>query len=51
MINSVCGKIPSEELGLTLMHEHILCDDIGADYIDRNRWNKCKTWSDKNSIR
>ena len=31
MINTVLGPISEEKLGLTLMHEHIVVNIIGAD--------------------
>ncbi len=32
MINTVCGKIENKNLGLTLMHEHIMCKDNSIPY-------------------
>jgi predicted metal-dependent phosphotriesterase family hydrolase len=37
-IQTVLGPIPPEQLGLTLPHEHILCDFIGAAETSRDRW-------------
>ncbi len=37
---SVTGKIPSEKMGTTLIHEHILVDFIGADSTGYHRWEK-----------
>jgi len=31
MINTVLGPISEDDLGITLMHEHIVVDIIGAD--------------------
>ena len=31
LVMTVCGPIPPEQMGLTLPHEHILVDFIGAD--------------------
>jgi len=39
MIQTVCGPLPPEELGVTLMHEHILVDFIGADRVSRKRYD------------
>lgn len=38
-IRTVMGDISPEELGLTLVHEHILCDFIGADKVSRDRYD------------
>lgn len=38
-IMTVRGPIDVQKLGLTLMHEHILVDFIGADRISRDRYN------------
>ena len=40
IIMTVKGPIPSETLGITLTHEHLLVDFIGADSIDNSRWNR-----------
>ncbi|MEQ8810584.1 MAG: phosphotriesterase [Imperialibacter sp.] len=37
---SVDGKIPTSEMGTTLIHEHILVDFIGADSVGYHRWNR-----------
>lgn len=37
--NSVKGKINVSALGLTLIHEHVLVDFIGADKITSDRWH------------
>jgi phosphotriesterase-related protein len=39
IIMTVNGAVPSREIGMTLTHEHILVDFIGADSINENRWN------------
>lgn len=40
MIMTVNGPIPAKDMGVTLEHEHILVDFIGADSITPDRWNK-----------
>jgi phosphotriesterase-related protein len=40
IIMTVNGPIPSQKMGVTLVHEHILVDFIGADSINEQRWNK-----------
>ncbi len=37
-IQTVLGPIPPEKLGATLVHEHVLCDFIGASETGRHRW-------------
>lgn len=39
-INSVTGPVSIDSLGLTLIHEHMLVDFIGADSISSDRWNR-----------
>ncbi len=39
-IMTVNGPIPSSEMGITLTHEHVLVDFIGADSTGYHRWNK-----------
>lgn len=39
-VRTVLGDIPSSSLGLTLTHEHIICDFIGADKVDRSRYDR-----------
>ncbi|MES2874667.1 MAG: phosphotriesterase [Bacteroidota bacterium] len=39
---TVTGKIPAANTGLTLIHEHILVDFIGADSTGYHRWDKSK---------
>ncbi len=36
---TVRGPIPADKMGMTLEHEHILVDFIGADSISTDRWN------------
>jgi predicted metal-dependent phosphotriesterase family hydrolase len=38
-VMTVTGPIAASQLGLTLMHEHILVDFIGADKVSRDRYN------------
>ncbi|KAA6439538.1 phosphotriesterase [Dyadobacter flavalbus] len=38
-IHTVKGQIKPAELGVTLIHEHVLVDFIGADKISPDRWN------------
>jgi phosphotriesterase-related protein len=42
MIMTVNGPVPSKEMGVSLIHEHILVDFIGADSISEQRWDKSK---------
>lgn len=39
-IRTVLGDISSDDLGLTLAHEHVLCDFIGADKVRKERYNQ-----------
>lgn len=39
---TVNGPIPANQMGITLTHEHILVDFIGADSISEKRWDKSK---------
>ena len=39
MIQTVLGAIKPEELGITLMHEHVLCDFGGADQAGPGRYD------------
>ena len=41
-ITSVTGKIPANKMGISLIHEHILVDFIGADSTGYHRWEKSK---------
>jgi phosphotriesterase-related protein len=38
-VMTVTGPIRPEELGVTLMHEHVLVDFVGADKVDRARYD------------
>ena len=38
-IETVLGPIPVDAFGFALPHEHIMCDFIGADRTNRERWN------------
>lgn len=39
MINTVNGTLKANNIGITLMHEHIVCDSIGADKNDSENYN------------
>ena len=38
-INTVLGEIHSDDLGITLIHEHVLVDFSGAAHVDESKWN------------
>ena len=38
-IRTVLGDISPDEFGLALVHEHIICDFVGADKVSRERYN------------
>lgn len=40
IIMTVNGPVSAREMGITLVHEHILVDFIGADSINDSRWNR-----------
>jgi phosphotriesterase-related protein len=40
IILTVTGPMPADSMGLTLIHEHILVDFIGADSTGYHRWNR-----------
>jgi len=40
LIMTVNGLIPAKEMGITLSHEHVLVDFIGADSTGYYRWDK-----------
>jgi phosphotriesterase-related protein len=40
IIMTVTGPVPARSAGITLTHEHILVDFIGADSINSTRWNR-----------
>jgi phosphotriesterase-related protein len=42
IIMTVNGPVSAAEMGMTLTHEHILVDFIGADSINENRWDDTK---------
>jgi phosphotriesterase-related protein len=42
IIMTVKGPVHSADIGITLTHEHILVDFIGADSISYQRWNRSK---------
>jgi predicted metal-dependent phosphotriesterase family hydrolase len=39
LVQTVTGAIPADRLGLTLMHEHVLVDFIGADKVSKSRYD------------
>ena len=39
-VMTVSGPIEPEEMGLTLIHEHIMVDWIGADSTGYHRWDR-----------
>ena len=39
-VQTVTGAVASERLGVTLMHEHVLVDFIGADKVSKNRYDQ-----------
>ena len=38
-VMTVTGPVRPDELGVTLMHEHVLVDFVGADKVDRARYD------------
>lgn len=38
-IQTVLGDIPPEKFGLALVHEHVMCDFIGADKVSKGRYD------------
>lgn len=40
MIMTVNGPVPASQMGITLSHEHVLVDFIGADSTGYHRWDK-----------
>jgi len=42
IIMTVNGPIPSSKMGVSLIHEHIMVDFIGADSISNKRWDRSK---------
>ncbi|MCU0354313.1 MAG: phosphotriesterase [Cytophagales bacterium] len=41
-ILTVTGPRPTAQMGLTLIHEHLLVDFIGADQYNPNRWSRAQ---------
>ncbi len=39
-IQTVRGRIHPSELGLTLIHEHVMCDFVGAEQTGPHRWDR-----------
>ncbi|MDH5439082.1 MAG: hypothetical protein OEZ48_11540 [Candidatus Bathyarchaeota archaeon] len=39
-IQTVLGDISPDEFGLALVHEHVICDFIGADEVSRDRYDQ-----------
>jgi predicted metal-dependent phosphotriesterase family hydrolase len=39
-VQSVQGPLPVDKLGMTLMHEHVMVDFVGADKVSRERYNR-----------
>ena len=42
IIFTVNGPVPVDKMWITLIHEHILVDFIGADSINSKRWDRLK---------
>lgn len=40
LIHTVTGSVPIDSLGITLIHEHMLVDFIGADSVSPERYNQ-----------
>jgi phosphotriesterase-related protein len=40
VVQTVRGPIAARDLGTTLVHEHVLCDFIGAELTNPGRWNR-----------
>src|SRR5258708_30659563 len=40
MIQTVTGSIQASDLGMTLPHEHVMCDFVGAEKTSPDRWNR-----------
>jgi phosphotriesterase-related protein len=38
MVQTVLGPVKASHLGVTLPHEHVLCDFVGAEETGRHRW-------------
>ena len=39
MVHTVTGPVPAGDLGMVLMHEHVLVDFAGADKVSRSRYD------------
>lgn len=39
-IRTVLGDIHPSSLGLTLSHEHVMCNFVGARSVDRSRYDR-----------
>lgn len=40
IVHTVTGPLPVVDMGLTLIHEHLLVDFVGADETSSDRWNR-----------
>lgn len=40
IVHTVTGPLPASGMGLTLIHEHLLVDFVGADKTNPDRWNR-----------
>jgi len=38
-VDTVTGPIPARDLGMVLMHEHVMVDFVGAEQVSRSRYN------------
>jgi phosphotriesterase-related protein len=39
-VNTALGPLEADDLGVTLMHEHVLVDFVGADRVSRERYSR-----------
>jgi len=44
VVMTVSGPLDTERMGMTLTHEHILVDFIGADKVDKSRYNAAEVY-------
>ncbi|MEM1509851.1 MAG: hypothetical protein QW291_07815 [Thermofilaceae archaeon] len=44
VIRTVLGDITPDKLGMALTHEHVICDFIGADKVDRSRYSRTEVF-------
>lgn len=44
-IRTVLGDIFPDKLGLTLVHEHVLVDFVGAETFSKERYDAKRIWS------